>query len=43
MMMEERDEWMNEKALQRNAQEVEEMVEMAEKEKDMEGFLKCRE
>ena len=40
MTIEERDEWMNKEALQRDAEEI---VKMAEKEKDAEGFLKCRE
>jgi hypothetical protein len=40
MMIEERDEWMNKEALQRD---VEEIAEMAEKEENMEGFSKCRE
>ena len=40
MMIEERDEWMNEKALQRDAAEI---AEMPEQEEDTEGFLKCRE
>ena len=40
MIMEERDEWMNKEALQRDAEEI---AEMAEKKKDVEGFPKCRE
>ena len=40
MTIEERNEWMNEKALQKNAVEI---VEMLEQRDDTEGFWTCRE
>ena len=43
MTIEERDEWMNEEALQKDAAEIAEIVEMPEQREDTEGFLKCRE
>jgi hypothetical protein len=39
MTMEEKDEWRNKKALQRDAEKIAEM----EKEEDAKGFLKCSE
>jgi hypothetical protein len=43
MTMEEKDKWMNEEALQRDAEVIAEMTEiMMEKIEDMESFLKCR-
>ena len=43
MTMEERDEWINEEALQRDAAEIVEIVEMSEQREDTEGFQTCRE
>ena len=40
MTMEERDEWMNEEALQRDAEVIAEMMEKME---EIEDFVKCRE
>ena len=40
MTIEERDKWMNEKALQKDAAEI---VEMPEQRDDIEGFWTCRE
>ena len=43
MTIEERDEWMNEEALQRDAVEIAEIAEMSEQREDTEGVWTCRE
>ena len=43
MTIEERDEWMNKEALQRDVAEIAEIVKMSEQREDTEGFWTCRE